>query len=123
MTESEAEYHRCDDTSKCWQDANTLLPVVQANIAPSTVSSSNGWAACNALPAAGYQHQGHVTHQQHFIDPVIGVHTKNIEFRWNACITPSSGSLAYEELISTTAWTSICSGHVVKEITFLVKLN
>lgn len=66
------------------RDQATLFPVLQRNILPGTMIWSDGWAAYNNIPTLGYQHQV-VNHQQHFVDPVTGVHTNDSESRWNAC--------------------------------------
>jgi len=42
------------------------------------------WRAYNNLAQNGYGHQT-VNHSRHYVDPNTGVHTNNIEARWNAC--------------------------------------
>ena len=62
------------------RDANTLLPIIQAHVAPGTRVYSDEWAAYNQvqnLPNVS-SHQ-RVNHSLHFVDPVTGVHTQTIE--------------------------------------------
>lgn len=66
------------------RDAATLLPIIQAHVAPGTIIHSDQWAAYNRvanLPNVG----GHstVNHSVTFIDPVTGTHTQNVESYWN----------------------------------------
>ena len=63
------------------RDANTLLPIIQAHVAP---VYSDEWAAYNQvqnLPNVS-SHQ-RVNHSLHFVDLVTGVHTQTIESYWN----------------------------------------
>jgi len=66
------------------RDAATLLPIIQRNIVAGTCIWSDQWAAYNTLNNIGYVHQT-VNHDQHYVDPISGVHTNNIEARWVAC--------------------------------------
>ena len=50
------------------RNAATLLPIIQAHVAPGTIIHSNQWAACN--------------HLLHFVDLTTGIHTQNIEPFW-----------------------------------------
>ena len=66
------------------RDAATLLPIIQAHVAPGTVIHSDQWAACHgasALPNVS-SHQSVVNHSIHFVDPTTGVHTQHIESYW-----------------------------------------
>ena len=66
------------------RNAATLLPIIQAHVAPGTIVHSDQWAAYNrvgSLPNVS----GHdvVNHTYHFVDPTTGVHTQNVESYWN----------------------------------------
>ena len=66
------------------RDAQTLLPIIQAHVAPGTTVYSDEWAAYNRaqqLPNVS-SHQT-VNHSLHFVDPATGVHTQNIESYWD----------------------------------------
>ena len=66
------------------RDAATLLPIIQAHVAPGTVVHSDQWAAYNQVsglpPVAAHNT---VNHSITFVDPATGVHTQNIESYWN----------------------------------------
>ena len=66
------------------RDAAHLEPIIRNNILPGTTIWSDQWAAYNNLQNIGYVHQT-VNHSVHYVDPVTGVHTNNIEARWSAC--------------------------------------
>ena len=66
------------------RDAQTLIPVIQANILPGTEIWSDQWVAYNGPAAGGYIHKI-VSHSRNYVDPVSGCHTNDIESRWNAC--------------------------------------
>jgi len=66
------------------RDGATLLPVIQRVIQPGSRVWSDQWQGYNGLMAAGYIHE-RVNHSQHFVNPITGVHTNNIEARWAAC--------------------------------------
>ena len=66
------------------RDAATLLPIIQAHVAPGTVIHSDEWAAYNrvaALPNVGSHSV--VNHTYNFVHPTTGTHTQNVESYWN----------------------------------------
>ena len=66
------------------RDAATLEPIIRNNILPGTRIWSDQWGAYNNLNNLGFIHET-VNHSRHYVDPVTGVHTNNIEARWSAC--------------------------------------
>ena len=61
------------------RNAETLLPIIQRHILPGSIVYSDQWAAYNRVGnIAGIEHHT-VNHSLHFVDPVTGVHTQNIE--------------------------------------------
>lgn len=66
------------------RDAATLLPIINAHVAPGTTVWSDQWAAyrrVSTLP--NVNNHASVNHSIEFVDPVTGVHTQNIESYWN----------------------------------------
>ena len=66
------------------RDAPTLLPIIDAHVAPGTTVWSDEWAAyrrVQGLPNVN----GHATvnHSIQFVDQQTGVHTQAIESYWN----------------------------------------
>lgn len=66
------------------RDAATLLPIIQAHVAPGSVIHSDEWRAYSRVgtlpPVASHRT---VNHSLTFVDPTTGVHTQNIESYWN----------------------------------------
>ena len=64
--------------------AVTLLPIIQAHVAPGTTIHSDQWAAYNnMLSLPNVSSYSAVNHSLHFVDPVTGTHTQNVESYWN----------------------------------------
>ena len=70
------------------RDAATLLPIIQAHVAPGTVVHSDQWAAYNRISSLpNVSSHSTVNHSVTFVDPATGTHTQNIESYWNRCKT------------------------------------
>ena len=66
------------------RDASTLLPIIQAHVLPETTIYSDKWAAYNQVQSlTNVTAHSTVNHSLHFVDPVMGVHTQNIESYWS----------------------------------------
>ena len=66
------------------RDATTLLPIIQAHVAPGTVIHSDEWAAYNCVASLpNVSSHGTVNHTYNFVDPTTGVHTQNVDSYWN----------------------------------------
>ena len=63
------------------RDAQTLLPIIQQFIMPSTTVVSDMWGAYNALNNMGYQHLT-VNHSINFVEPVTHATTNHVELVW-----------------------------------------
>jgi transposase-like protein len=66
------------------RSANTLLPLIQEWCLPGTIIVSDGWAAYNGVVNLGFEHRV-VIHENHFVDPLTGTHTNNVEAYWQRC--------------------------------------
>ena len=66
------------------RDAATLLPLITQWIAPGSTVVSDMWAAYGGVAnlPGGYRHVT-VNHSLHFVDPVTGDHTNNVEGQWS----------------------------------------
>ena len=66
------------------RDAATLLPIIQAHVAPNTTIYSDQWAAYNQVQQLpNVASHATVNHSVNFVDPQTGVHTQNVESYWN----------------------------------------
>lgn len=66
------------------RDAATLLPLINAHVAPGTIVHSDEWAAYHQvqrLPNVSTHEV--VNHSVNFVAPTTGVHTQNVESYWN----------------------------------------
>ena len=67
------------------RDAATLLPIIQAHVAPpGTIIHSDEWQAYRgvaALPSVAAHHT--VNHSVTFVNSVNGAHTQHVESYWN----------------------------------------
>ena len=65
------------------RDAATLLPIIQAHVAPGTVIHSDQWAAYNRIHILpNVASHSTVNHSITFVDPITHTHTQNIESYW-----------------------------------------
>ncbi len=65
------------------RDAQTLLPIIQAHVAPGTEVHSDEWSAYRrvaSLPNVG--HHSTVNHSVEFVNRRTNTHTQNIESYW-----------------------------------------
>ena len=63
------------------RSAATLLPIIRRHVLPGTTIRSDMWRAYNGISQMGYNHET-VNHSQHFVYPITGTHTQNIESYW-----------------------------------------
>lgn len=66
------------------RSAATLLPIIQAHVAPGTIIHSDEWSAYHrvgSLPNVAAHET--VNHSIEFVNPTTGTHTQNIESYWN----------------------------------------
>ena len=65
------------------RDAQTLLPIIQAHVAPGTVVHTDEWRAYSGVGNILSVSHSTVNHSICFVDPVTGVHTQHVESYWN----------------------------------------
>lgn len=67
------------------RDAQTLLPILEANVAPGSIIHSDGWAAYQGIAAMPvnprFTHLA-VNHKENFVDPNTGACTNHVERMW-----------------------------------------
>jgi hypothetical protein len=63
------------------RDAETLFPIIQAEIAPGTRILSDSWSVYESITARGFEHS--ITHESMFLDPATGKRTRAIEKLWD----------------------------------------
>ena len=56
------------------RNAATLLPIIQAHTAPGTIFHCDKWSSYNQVSSHSTRN-----HSLHFVDPVSGTHTQNVE--------------------------------------------
>ena len=71
------------------RDAATLLPIIQAHTAPGSIVHSDDWAAYHTGVYTSWGMWLPTMLSLHFVDPVTGVHTQNVESYWNRVKTKS----------------------------------
>ena len=65
------------------RNAATLLPLIQAHVAPGTIIHSDEWAAYNRVASLpNVASHSTVNHSVTFVDPVTHTHTQNVESYW-----------------------------------------
>ena len=70
------------------RNAATLLPIINAYVAPGTIIHTDEWAAYNRIGTLpNVSTHSTVNHSVTFVDPVTGTRTQNVELYWNRCKT------------------------------------
>ena len=75
------EERRCFAVPVERRNAETLIPLIVAHIAPGSIILSDLWAAYNFIPE-DYTHMT-VNHSLYFVDPDTGTHINTIEGTWS----------------------------------------
>ena len=67
------------------RDAATLHPIIARCVRPGTEVHTDDWAAYRNMDRQINNVAAHqdVVHRRHFVDPVTGVHTQEVESCWN----------------------------------------
>ena len=66
------------------RDRATLHSIIQQHTLPNTVVHTDEWAAYGRMTSLpNITSHEVVNHSLHFVDPVTGVHTNNVESYWN----------------------------------------
>lgn len=66
------------------RSARNLMPLIKKHIRQGSSVISDGWRSYRNLQNEGYDHRI-VNHKEHFVDPVTGAHTQNLERLWGVC--------------------------------------
>lgn len=64
------------------RSSDTLLPIIHEISREGTIIVSDKWAGYRRLQETGIHHLT-VNHSLHFVDPITGIHTQNIESYWS----------------------------------------
>ena len=65
------------------RQAATLLPIINAHVAPGTIIHSDQWNSYSQVGTlSNVSSHATVNHSLHFVDPSTGVHTQNVESYW-----------------------------------------
>jgi transposase-like protein len=64
------------------RDRDTLLPIIQSEVAHSSIVISDEWSAYRTLNQHNYQHHT-VNHQHFFVESSTGANTQTIECLWS----------------------------------------
>ena len=66
------------------RDVATLLPLINAHVAPGTIIHSDEWAAYNRVQRlSNVSSHDVVNHSVNFAEPSTGVHTQHVKSYWN----------------------------------------
>ena len=66
------------------RSADTLVECIKEWCLPGTIIVTDGWRGYSEVKAMGFDHEV-VVHEDHFVDPVTGVHTNAVESWWQRC--------------------------------------
>uniref|UniRef100_A0A0L8GRY1 ISXO2-like transposase domain-containing protein n=1 Tax=Octopus bimaculoides TaxID=37653 RepID=A0A0L8GRY1_OCTBM len=66
------------------ESATTLLPIIEDNIRLGTTIISDEWSAYKHIINIGHFQHLTVNHSLHFVSPINGAHTQNIERLWKS---------------------------------------
>ena len=68
-----------------FRDRATLHSIIQQHTLPNTVVHTDEWAAYRGMTSLpNVISHAVVNHSLHFIDPITGVHTNNVESYWKS---------------------------------------
>ncbi|KAG0441041.1 hypothetical protein DMUE_1337, partial [Dictyocoela muelleri] len=61
------------------RNASTLMPIIERVIRNNTTIHTDEWKSYNALSIHPEYIHRKITHKYHFVDPITGIHTQNVE--------------------------------------------